>query len=144
MCSTNTTTAAGPCVLTLTRVSYYAKHAHSSPPTPLSSPSQSHPALHHYLPLYLPACLSRPLCPSHFHSYSALFCFHAGWLAGWGRGGGGTDEGMISLAQQDEEAASWRGSLSLSQTQTHVKPHCVIESFARLLLTHAHSSSKGV
>lgn len=66
-----------------------------------SSPPQPHPALHHYLSLYLPACLSRPLGPSHFHSYNALFCFHAGWMGGWREGG--MDGGMISLMSQQQE-----------------------------------------
>jgi len=107
---------------------------HSSPPPPPppplypSYPPQPHPALHHYLSLYLPACLSRPLNPSHFHSYNALFCFHAGWMGGCTEGG--MDGGMISLVHQQQEeeekeeeeeaVASWRANLSLSPTHTHM------------------------
>lgn len=92
------------------------------PPLYSSSPPQPHPALHHYLSLYLPACLSRPLSPSHFHSYNALFCFHAASMevGGW-REGGSMDGGMIlhMLQQQEEKeeeqaVASWRAYLSLS------------------------------
>lgn len=44
--------------------------------------------LYHSLPcstISLSACLSRPLCSSHFHSYNALFCFHAQWMGVEGR-----------------------------------------------------------
>lgn len=60
-----------------------------------------------YLSICLPAFLGHS-CPSHFHSYNALFCFHAGWMDGWmvwvgGGREGGMDGGMISLMLQQHE-----------------------------------------
>lgn len=108
----------------------------SLPPSALPQP---HPALHPYLALYLPACLSRPLGPSHFHSYNALFCFHASRMeVGEGARGVGMDGGMISLIQQREEwweepAGSILESSSLiklhacAHTHARENPHCVIQ-----------------
>lgn len=63
---------------------------------------------------FLPACLSRPLGPSHFHSYHALFCFHAGLVGGWSRRW--RDDFMLQQQQKREEQAttSLRAYLSLN------------------------------
>lgn len=53
--------------------------------------------------IYLPACLSRPPSPSHFHSYYALFCFHAGSV-----GDGVIDGGMILCCNNNRRGRSRR------------------------------------
>lgn len=128
MCSTNTTTAAGPCLLALTRVSYYAKHAHSSPPTPLSSPSQAHPALHHYLPLYLPAFLGHSAPPTFIHTAPRFVFMLAGWV-GKGRGRHG---------RRDDFAGTTRRGGSILERFSLVKPNTRKTS---LSLNHLPASS---
>lgn len=69
-------------------------------------------ALHQYLDLSA-ACLSRPLGPSHFHSYYALFCFHAGSVGGWSHRW--RDDFMLQQQKWEEQAAtSLRAYLSLN------------------------------
>lgn len=70
-------------------------------------------ALHQYC--YLSAAwLSRPLSPSHFHSYYALFCFHAGSVGGWSHRW--RDDFMLQQQQKWEEqtTTSLRAYLSLN------------------------------
>lgn len=64
--------------------------------------------------IFLPACLSRPLGSSHFHSYYALFCFHAGSVGGWSHRW--RDDFMLQQQQKREEQAttSLRAYLSLN------------------------------
>lgn len=69
-------------------------------------------ALHQYLDLSA-ACLSRPLGPSHFHSYYALCCFHAGSVGGWSHRW--RDDFMLQQQKWEEQAAtSLRAYLSLN------------------------------
>lgn len=114
-------------------------HSFILPPSlPPSAPPQPYPSLHPYLALYLPAaCLSRPLGPSHFHSYNALFCFHASRMEGGGGGDGWKDDFTHSTTALEERRGG-RGrrcssiledhiQLRTENTHTHKEhPHCVI------------------
>lgn len=84
-----------------------------------SSLPQPHPALHQYLSLYLPACLSRPLSPSHFHSYNALFCFRASLLGGWRHGWRDDFTHSTTRGEVGGAGSSILESLSLIKLNTH-------------------------
>ena len=86
------------------------------PPLYPSSLPQPHPALHHYLSLYLPAFLGHSAPPTFIHTTPCFVFVQPGW------GDGGKEARMKgwfhscfnNKEEEEVEVASWRAYLSLS------------------------------